>query len=112
MLTSSKYLYKHVQRSLFFNPSLSQRSLFSRSKLLSKSLQTQESFANGTSSVYMDKMYEQWRKDPKSVSTSWQVYFANIDNNVATPFMAPPTLGQDQGSGQVQQIIKIIQDSL
>ncbi len=52
-----------------------------------------ESFANGTSSVYMEQMYEQWRRDPDSVHASWKHYFQNVENDVATPFQAPPTLG-------------------
>ncbi|CAF3876722.1 unnamed protein product [Adineta steineri] len=36
-----------------------------------------ESFLNGSSSNYIDEMYEQWSKDPHSVHKSWDLYFRN-----------------------------------
>jgi len=43
--------------------------------------------------VYFDQMYEQWRKDPSSVHSSFQAYFKNVDNGVQNPYTAPPNLG-------------------
>jgi hypothetical protein len=37
--------------------------MFSSSKVLYKT-STQESFLSGTSSVYAEQMYDQWKKDP------------------------------------------------
>jgi 2-oxoglutarate dehydrogenase complex dehydrogenase (E1) component-like enzyme len=38
-----------------------------------------DNFANGTSAVYIDMMYDQWKQDPNSVHSSWKAYFNNID---------------------------------
>jgi 2-oxoglutarate dehydrogenase E1 component len=54
---------------------------------------TQESFLSGTSSVYAEHMYEQWRKDPNSVHASWRIYFQNLEGGASTPFELPPTVG-------------------
>jgi len=49
--------------------------MFTRSKSMNKSSLNQESFLSGTSSVYAEQMYDQWRKDPQSVHASWRIYF-------------------------------------
>ena len=67
--------------------------MFSRSRSLSMATSTQESFLSGTSSVYAEHMYEQWRKDPNSVHASWRIYFQNLEGGAATPFELPPTVG-------------------
>ncbi|XP_077999580.1 2-oxoglutarate dehydrogenase complex component E1-like [Glandiceps talaboti] len=36
-----------------------------------------EPFLNGTSSMYVEQMYEQWLDDPASVHKSWDVFFRN-----------------------------------
>ena len=53
----------------------------------------QDNFVNGTSAVYVDGLYEQWKEDPSSVHVSWAAYFNNIEGEAAEPFQAPPTLG-------------------
>jgi 2-oxoglutarate dehydrogenase E1 component len=58
-----------------------------------------ESFANGTSSIYFEQMYEQWQADPDSVHASWRAYFQNIEAGVADPYTAPSTLGQTESKG-------------
>ena len=55
---------------------------------------SQESFASGTQSVYMDQMYEQWKKDHESVNASWKAYFTNIEQGAADAFTAPPNTGE------------------
>jgi len=35
-----------------------------------------DSFLNGSNAAYADYMYDQWTKDPESVHSSWQAYFA------------------------------------
>lgn len=60
---------------------------FSQSKILNKGgLYNQESFLNGTSSIYAEQMYDQWKKDPSSVHASWRSYFENLENGAETPF--------------------------
>ena len=58
-----------------------------------------DNFANGTSAVYVDQMYDMWRDDPNSVHASWRAYFSNVQNEAAEPFQAPPSLGRDSSSG-------------
>ena len=65
---------------------------FTSSKLLEKT-STQESFLSGTSSVYAEHMYDQWRKDPQSVHASWRIDFQNLEGGASTPFELPPTTG-------------------
>ncbi|KAI1715416.1 transketolase, pyrimidine binding domain-containing protein [Ditylenchus destructor] len=38
-----------------------------------------EPFLNGSSGVYIEKMYESWRQDPATVHKSWDVFFTNVD---------------------------------
>jgi hypothetical protein len=46
-----------------------------------------ESYLSGSSSSYMDEMYEAWMRDPKSVHPSWDAYFKGVY------YTAPPSLG-------------------
>ncbi|XPS74220.1 Oxoglutarate dehydrogenase (succinyl-transferring) [Ascochyta lentis] len=39
-----------------------------------------DNFLHGGSTRYLDATYHQWRKDPKSVHASWQIYFESIDD--------------------------------
>jgi 2-oxoglutarate dehydrogenase E1 component len=49
-------------------------------------------FANGTNAYYAEQMYRHWRQDPKSVHTSWDVYFSGLDKGLpsAQAFQSPP----------------------
>ncbi len=54
----------------------------------------QEPFLNGSSSVYVEEMYNAWVKDPSSVHKSWDAFFRNASAD-AEPGLAhqrPPTL--------------------
>lgn len=54
----------------------------------------QEPFLNGSSSVYVEEMYNAWVKDPNSVHKSWDAFFRNASAD-AEPGLAhqrPPTL--------------------
>lgn len=54
----------------------------------------QEPFLNGSSSVYVEEMYNAWTKDPNSVHKSWDAFFRNASAD-AEPGLAhqrPPTL--------------------
>lgn len=53
-----------------------------------------DNFVNGTSAVYVDYVYEQWKANPNSVHASWKAYFEGIEKGSPEPFQAPPTLGQ------------------
>ncbi len=70
---------------------------FTSMKFFSTKL-SNDSFINGTSGVYIEKMHEQWRRDPKSVHTSWDIYFSNIDGGLdfQSAFQSPPTI--DRGN--------------
>lgn len=45
----------------------------------SRSPVTMESFLNGSSSTYIEKMYESWQHDRHSVHKSWDVFFTNVE---------------------------------
>jgi 2-oxoglutarate dehydrogenase E1 component len=47
-----------------------------------------EPFLNGTSSSYVEDMYNAWLKDPASVHASWDAYFRN-NSYAAPPSLAP-----------------------
>jgi len=53
-----------------------------------------DSFINGTSGIYIEKMHEQWKNDPKSVHSSWDIYFSNIEMGLdyQSAFQSPPTI--------------------
>mmetsp|Transcript_1217 Transcript_1217/g.1983 ORF Transcript_1217/g.1983 Transcript_1217/m.1983 type:complete len:1018 (+) Transcript_1217:119-3172(+) len=59
-----------------------------------------DSFLSGSSSVYVDQMYSAWKKDPKSVHSSWAAYFTNQDAglSVEESFSSPGAGGSIQTS--------------
>ncbi|KYQ94461.1 2-oxoglutarate dehydrogenase [Tieghemostelium lacteum] len=59
-----------------------------------------ESFLDGTSAVYVEDMYQSWKKDPTSVHQSWSSFFNSSDNGarVGEAYMSPPTLGTSQAT--------------
>jgi len=68
---------------------------FRASMCLNKPMSSQQdNFVNGTSAVYVDMLYDQWKEEPNSVHSSWQAYFQNIDQGVEKPYEAPPSLGR------------------
>eukprot|EP01103_Thecamoeba_quadrilineata_P018469 TRINITY_DN703_c0_g2_i1.p1 TRINITY_DN703_c0_g2~~TRINITY_DN703_c0_g2_i1.p1 ORF type:complete len:1022 (+),score=246.03 TRINITY_DN703_c0_g2_i1:105-3170(+) len=85
------------------------------------SKQLSESFINGTSAVYVEHMFNNWKKDPKSVHLSWDTYFRNIekgagpgDAHALPPFLAggvnPPKQGQvpkDAVKGSINDTLKL-----
>ena len=64
-------------------------------------------FLNGSSTTYIEEMYQAWKADPKSVHKSWDVYFRT--NSVSNP---PPTLGeipaQDVGSADLSKMLQLL----
>lgn len=52
-----------------------------------------ETFLSGSSSSYIEGLYEKYQQDPLSVHTSWREYFALVDQGVDEPYTQPPTLG-------------------
>lgn len=73
--------------------------------------QAVDNFVNGTSAVYVDYVYEQWKANPASVHASWRAYFDGIENNSAEPFQAPPTLGQqNRDTLSVQEIMNVLSE--
>ncbi|KAI5837828.1 thiamine diphosphate-binding protein [Morchella snyderi] len=59
-----------------------------------KGVDPSDAFLQGNTANYIDEMYLSWKKDPKSVHISWQVYFKNMegDGPASQAFQAPPTL--------------------
>lgn len=53
-----------------------------------------EPFLSGTSTNYVEEMYESWRVDPNSVHKSWDVYFRQIDGGapVGSAYVSPPSI--------------------
>ncbi|VIO87576.1 2-oxoglutarate dehydrogenase E1 component, mitochondrial precursor, putative [Brugia malayi] len=52
----------------------------------------EEPFMNGTSTVYIEQMYEAWRQSPTSVHSSWNAYFRNVERSLppGQAYSAPP----------------------
>ncbi|MFH4976461.1 hypothetical protein AB6A40_003170 [Gnathostoma spinigerum] len=52
-----------------------------------------EPFMNATSSVYIEQMYDAWRKDPSSVHASWSSYFTNVEKGLqpGQAYQSPPS---------------------
>ncbi|ESO00011.1 hypothetical protein HELRODRAFT_192693 [Helobdella robusta] len=48
-----------------------------------KATVAQEPFLNGSSSSYIEEMYNAWLENPKSVHKSWDIYFKNASSGAA-----------------------------
>ena len=79
-----------------------------------------ETFASGANSVYIDQIYDQWKKEPASVHASWSSYFTNLDNGLLQPYQGPPnlvgTVGMTEATSYVPQptggfTVKDLEDS-
>ena len=55
---------------------------------------TNDSFINGTSGIYVERMFENWKKDPSSVHASWNIYFSNVELGMSSTdaFQSPPII--------------------
>lgn len=53
-----------------------------------------EPFLNGSSSIYVEEMYNSWLEDPKSVHKSWDVFFRNATQGAppGVAYSAPPSI--------------------
>ena len=65
-----------------------------------------EQFLNGSNSVYLEQMYDNWSQDKASVHPSWDAYFSNFTKGITgtQAFQLPPTIqssapGLQQGAG-------------
>lgn len=93
---------------------MSSSSAFAGSPTLNKPMTSQtDNFANGTSAVYVDQMYEMWKEDPNSVHSSWRAYFSGVDSNVEEPYQPPPSLGKSDAAGpaNLDAIIEALKQS-
>ena len=45
-------------------------------------LHSNETFLNGTGSLYAEQMYDAWLADPASVHETWRAYFENLERGV------------------------------
>jgi 2-oxoglutarate dehydrogenase E1 component len=63
-------------------------------------LQLSENFLNGSSSVYVEQMYDSWKENPASVHASWAAFFKNVEAGIEPgfAFQAPPTSVPKDGS--------------
>jgi 2-oxoglutarate dehydrogenase complex, dehydrogenase (E1) component, and related enzymes len=61
----------------------------------SKALQNPDTFMNGTNSIYLEQMYDNWVRDRKSVHPSWDAYFTNVTQGLVgqQAFQMPPEVG-------------------
>lgn len=77
-------------------------SFVSKSKINPRKLFTSklnnDNFLKGSSRIYIEKMQEQWKKDPKSVHVSWDIYFSSIEKGIdfESAFQSPPSI--DKGN--------------
>lgn len=64
-----------------------------RAYALARGPSSNDPFANGTNAYYADEMYRLWKQDPKSVHSSWDVYFSGLDKGLPSyqAFQPPPT---------------------
>lgn len=53
---------------------------------------SQEPFLNGSSSVYVEEMYNAWTADPTSVHKSWDTFFRNANAEPGQAHLRPPAL--------------------
>ncbi|OAA36976.1 2-oxoglutarate dehydrogenase E1 component [Beauveria brongniartii RCEF 3172] len=61
-----------------------------------------DNFLTGSTANYIDEMYMQWKKDPKSVHVSWQIYFKNMESGdmpISQAFQPPPNLVPNMTGG-------------
>lgn len=64
-------------------------------------------FANGTNTYYVEEMYRLWRQDPKSVHVSWDVYFTGMDKKgLSSPqaFQPPPDTVPEAGAPALHSV--------
>jgi 2-oxoglutarate dehydrogenase E1 component len=93
LLAASRYARSAALRS--FNTRLpTTLPIFTRSLATAKPPHPSEGFLQGSASVYVEEMFESWRRDPSSVHVSWQSYFRNVSAGAkpGAAFQAPPTL--------------------
>ncbi|OAF70524.1 Alpha-ketoglutarate dehydrogenase, partial [Intoshia linei] len=62
-----------------FNQILTNRKRSSGVDLSYYDMLNQTNWLNGTSIVYFENLYEEWKKEPNSVSKEWNTYFKNME---------------------------------
>merc|ERR1719423_267764 len=57
-----------------------------------KAALVEEPFLNGSSSVYIESMYESWQRDPASVHASWDAFFRSAHHGAGpgSAYQTPP----------------------
>ena len=58
-----------------------------------------EPFLNGSSSIYVEEMFNSWQQDPQSVHKSWDVFFRNTGKGAlpGEAYVAPPGIASSPG---------------
>uniref|UniRef100_A0A0N4U861 2-oxoglutarate dehydrogenase, mitochondrial n=1 Tax=Dracunculus medinensis TaxID=318479 RepID=A0A0N4U861_DRAME len=69
-----------------------------------------EPFMNGTSAVYIEQMYDCWKKDPSSVHASWNAYFQNVEQGLrpGSAYNAPPSAGLTYSSPMLMPMDSVV----
>lgn len=51
-----------------------------------------DGFMSGENAGYADQMYDLWKQDPKSVHSSWNIYFTNLEKDIdsESAYQEPP----------------------
>ncbi|XP_055333582.1 LOW QUALITY PROTEIN: 2-oxoglutarate dehydrogenase complex component E1-like [Paramacrobiotus metropolitanus] len=64
-----------------------------------------DNFLSGSSSVYVEDMYQQWKKNPNSVHPSWDSYFSSVSKGLkpSQAYQSPPSLSGAQPAVQPRQ---------
>jgi len=64
-----------------------------------------DSFATTNNSYYAEEMYRRWKEDPKSVHSSWDVYFSGMDSGMPSQqaFTPAPSQLSMPGTGTVTE---------
>ena len=73
-----------------------------------------DNFLSGENAAYADEMYAIWKKDPKSVHASWQVYFGNVEKGLdpKSAYVEPPFDGLPPLSAREQPKVASKQETV
>lgn len=93
-------------RTCRFIPDKTHRLCRNNYRLYFNSAINHESFANGTSSSYLEDMYRLWQTDRTKVHASWDAYFQGIDKGrpVGSAYVSPPSLSLTVGASTVPAV--------
>lgn len=104
----SKLLNRHLAS---VNAAATYRVISTTSKNQQEPSQSAQNFLNGSSTTYIEEMYQAWQQDPTSVHKSWDIYFRT--NSAASS----PSLGASEsqalssvGHGDLTRILQLLEN--